>query len=267
MTTLPTVDVAARVQAEPPGLDDAAEAFHEACRLAPSTIAAQLVGSIRLAADPLLQASAQRASRRHPHRPGVALAPVRLPPVLLAEALARRSSILHPGRLQLDALAGILEAAYGCRPRDAVLRRPVPSAGALYPLEVYAISRAVDGLSAGVHHFDPYSHRLESLDAADPTDSLAAALFDSELVTLSAAALAVTAVFQRTRFKYGQRGHRFALLEAGHLAQNVLLAAAGLKVSALPYGGFYDRRIDALLQVDGLNESAVHLILLGGEAP
>ncbi len=76
----------------------------------------------------------------------------------------------------------------------------------------------------------------------------------------------VTAVFWRTRFKYGQRGYRFALLEAGHLIQNAVLAATQLDLPALPLGGFYDRRLDDVVGADGLDEASVHALVLGGAA-
>jgi SagB-type dehydrogenase family enzyme len=82
----------------------------------------------------------------------------------------------------------------------------------------------------------------------------------------AAALLVVTAVFPRTQFKYGQRGYRFALLEAGHVVQNVLLAAADLGLPALPLGGFYDRRLDAIVGADGLDEASVYSVALGGAA-
>ena len=74
----------------------------------------------------------------------------------------------------------------------------------------------------------------------------------------------VTAMFWRSRFKYGARGYRFALLEAGHLAQNAVLASTALDLPALPLGGFYDRRLDRLVGADGLDEATVHAIVLGG---
>ena len=69
------------------------------------------------------------------------------------------------------------------------------------------------------------------------------------------------------RFKYGQRGYRFALLEAGHVAQNAALVAAALRLSLLPYGGFYDARLDEILGLDGLDECTVHLLFVGGAGP
>ena len=80
-----------------------------------------------------------------------------------------------------------------------------------------------------------------------------------------AVALVVTAMLWRSRFKYGQRGYRFALLEAGHLAQNVLLASEGLDLAAVPVGGFYDRRLAALLAIDGVNEVPLYVLPIGSK--
>jgi SagB-type dehydrogenase family enzyme len=71
-------------------------------------------------------------------------------------------------------------------------------------------------------------------------------------------------MFWRSRFKYGLRGYRFALLEAGHVVQNLVLAATALGLPALPLGGWYDRRVDELVGADGLDEATVYVVLLGG---
>jgi SagB-type dehydrogenase family enzyme len=115
-----------------------------------------------------------------------------------------------------------------------------------------------------VHRFDAQRHALERHDPANPWAALEAACPLEGLLAGGAAALLVLAVFGRTRFKYGQRGYRFALLEAGHLVQNVVLAAAALEVPALPWGGFYDAQLDALVGADGVDESVVYAVVLGG---
>jgi SagB-type dehydrogenase family enzyme len=264
--TAPTIDVAARVR-PCVALDDPAETFHEASRLAPSTIGAQIAGSARLGADPLLQATTRRASRRHTQRPFVRLDAPRLPRARLADALERRRSLLSRRRaLRLRDLSILLAAGYGAYPTPLGHRRRVPSAGALYPLELYVVALHVLELDAGVHHYDPYDHVLERLDARELGADLAAAVYDPAPARLAAAAVVTTAVFPRAQIKYGQRGYRFALLEAGHVAQNIVLAAAALALQALPYGGFYDRRIDALLGVDGVDEAVVNMLFVGGAA-
>jgi SagB-type dehydrogenase family enzyme len=261
----PTVDVARRIHGADVGLDDPAETFHEASRLAPSTVAAQMAGSVRLASDPLLQVAAARSSRRHPHRPRIALERARLPRTSLRSAIDGRASALEAGvRLRRRDVAVLLGAAYAVRRRDGRPRRGAPSAGALYPLELYPVVHDVGGIDAGVYHYDPFDHALELLRPGDPGDALADAVVDAPLARAAAVAVVVTAMLPRVRFKYGQRGYRFALLEAGHLAQTLLLAATALRLTAMPYGGFYDRRLDDVVGADGLDEVSAYVVFVGG---
>jgi SagB-type dehydrogenase family enzyme len=139
----------------------------------------------------------------------------------------------------------------------------VPSGGALYPLDVYVAAPAVTGLEEErLHHFDPLRSCLEVLGPVD-RGQLAALTPYPELVATASAVVFVTATFWRSRFKYGQRGYRFALLEAGHVAQNVLLAATALGLASVPLGGFFDRQVNGLLGVDGLHEAALYVIPVG----
>ena len=104
---------------------------------------------------------------------------------------------------------------------------------------------------------------LEALREGDLREAFADTLPMRELVGQCALVLIVTSMFWRARFKYGQRGYRFALLEAGHLAQNVLLGAAALDLAAVPVGGFYDRKLAEFLAVDGVNEAPLYVIPIG----
>jgi SagB-type dehydrogenase family enzyme len=80
----------------------------------------------------------------------------------------------------------------------------------------------------------------------------------------AAAIVAIVAVFWRSRFKYGLRGYRFALLEAGHVAQNLLLACTAADLPAVPLGGFFDARLNRLIDLNGVDEAAVYAVALGG---
>jgi SagB-type dehydrogenase family enzyme len=158
----------------------------------------------------------------------------------------------------------VLRASYAARLiADGVLRRLVPSGGALYPLELYVLALAVVDVEQCALHYNPFRHRLEKLGEAGRAD-VGQALVNPSLAERGAALLVVTAMFWRSRFKYGLRGYRFALLEAGHVVQNAVLAAATLGLAALPLGGFYDRRLDALVGADGLDEASVYALVLGG---
>jgi SagB-type dehydrogenase family enzyme len=268
---IPTVADASSVYGEEGvPLDDPAETYHEASKLYPSTVARQVAGSIRLTMSTELQASARRSGRRNRNCRALGLPRPRLPDITLAAALlARRSErSFGPGDVTLAELATVLHAGYGVtRPAtadDPQLLRAVPSGGALYPLEVYALLARVQGTEPGLYHFDPVRHVLEARSpAASPFEELREASIYPEIVAGCAATLLVTGMFWRSRFKYGLRGYRFVLLEAGHLAQNVLLVCAALELAAVPLGGFYDRSVDRLLGADGVNESILYAVCLG----
>ena len=256
-----------------PSLDDPAEAYHEASKIYPSFAARDTAGVRRLAVSEDLQLSAVRAIKRHPQRAAVELPAAPLPAVALGDALRGRRTVrsFAPAPLPLPTLAALLHAGYGVthssRLPDGSPGQPlraVPSGGALYPLELYLLAQRVDGLEAGLYHYDPWRHALEQLPrgAEHPPADLTGY---PELLEPAAALLLVTAMFWRTRFKYALRGYRFALLEAGHLGQNLGLAATALGVAALPVGGVFDRRIEEVIGVDGVNESLVCVFALGLE--
>ena len=243
--------------------DDPAETYHEASSLYPDVAPARIHSLLELQASPALQQTVARASYTRDHLPATDLPPVELGPIRLDEALiARRSRSAETVRsLSCAALGSLLGAAY----RSADGRRPVPSGGALYPLELYVIALDVESVEAGVHHYNPYRHRLEGLGPIDRAD-VARALVEPTLVDAAAALIVLTAMFWRSRFKYGLRGYRFALLEAGHVMQNAVLAAAALGIAARPLGGYYDRLLDALVGGDSLDEACLYALLLGGGA-
>ena len=250
---------------EEPALDDPAELFHEASKLHPVLAHRQAAGLARLAATPELQTLAARAARANPqlHRH-----PLPEPQALacsLSDALARRASRrdFTPGELGLRTLATLLDAGNGRRDPN---RRTVPSGGALYPLEVFVAVHGVAGVPRGVHRYDAHAHALEEHAAGDPWPALERSCPLPGMLAGGACALLVVAIFGRTRFKYGLRGYRFALLEAGHVVQNIVLAAAALDVPALPWGGFYDAAVDAIVDVDGIEESVVYAVVVGAAA-
>lgn len=254
-----------------PPLDDPAELYHEASKIYPSFAGRDTSGVRLLESTPQLQQSAARGVKRHPQLPAVGLPVAALPDVSLADAVRRRESLRAFAHepLALSDLATVLHTAYGVTHatrlpggRRGQPLRAVPSGGALYPLELYVLAERVESLDRGLYHYDPWRHALECLPVrAD--HAVADLTAYPELLEPAAALLVVTAVFWRTRFKYALRGYRFALLEAGHVGQNVALASAALELAALPVGGVYDRRLEEVLGVDGVNESVVYLFALG----
>ncbi len=181
--------------------------------------------------------------------------------VLLGRTSARG---FGPGPIAVADLGGVLRRMQSVTRDNADTDYPrpfrsAPSGGALYPLELYPWVRSVDGLAPGLYHYDPYEHELDDLGPVD----LEPAFVQQDLVGSAAAGILISAVFFRSVFKYGERGYRFVLLEAGHVAQNALLACGGRGLAAVPVGGYFDRDVDRALGLDGLHESVVYALLLG----
>ncbi len=211
-----------------------------------------------------------RTVKPYRDRPKVAL-PTELPaaPGFDEVVRARETARGFAGTpITLAALAKVLTFGYGVQRDETAAGYPrpfraVPSGGALYPLELYVHATRVDGLEPGLHHYDPEDAELDVLRPGDEVDRLATLVIQPELVRDAAAVVLVTATFLRSVFKYGERGYRFVLLEAGHLAQNVVLTATSLGLAAAPVGGYLDADVDRYLGFDGVRESTVYVILLG----
>lgn len=210
-------------------------------------------------------------SLSYPARPSVAL-PTELTPIslTLGDAIEQRRSVLTftSGRLSLCDVATLLHCgcgvtSYSRNTADTRGTRAAPSAGALYPLEIYVHSSVVEGLAPGLHHYNPVRHELRRLRGEDLTAKIAESIVYEETARTASLQLFITAIFPRTWFKYGERGYRFALLEAGHVAQNVSLVAAAMGLGSVTLGGYYDREIDELLQLDGVTQSTIYMMAVG----
>lgn len=261
-----------------PSDDDPAENFHEASKNAPSVTPEVSPAGAALETDPTARATTTRPVKRHPGLPFVELPEPVSPDLALGEAIAKRRSrrSFGPDPVSLRGLSTLLNAAYGVTqeletefgPRHV---RSVPSGGALYPLEVYPVVRNVAGLAQGLYHYDPLRAGLEVLHEGPTEDRLGELMIPLPGIPDVAATCGLivfaAGIFWRTRFKYGQRGYRWTLIEAGHIGQNVVLASEGLGLSALPYGGFWDRKVDDFLGLDGVNESVVYSLAVGSPAP
>ena len=173
-----------------------------------------------------------------------------------------------PGSIHLEQLAKVLVMSYGVNQSNAGTSFPrpfrvIPSGGALYPLEIYIHATQVDGLQAGLYHYDPEDHALDVLRTVDESEEISRMMVQNELACSAAGIMMITAVFPRSTFKYGDRGYRFILLEAGHLCQNANLTAQEMDLATTNIGGYNDRAIDRYLGLDGLNESTVYMLLVG----
>lgn len=191
-------------------------------------------------------------------------APGRAGRVSVEEALQQRRSVREfaPGPLELADVSRVLWAAQGIT--DAERHRTAPSAGALYPLEIYLVSGNVAGLPAGVYHYEPARHELLGVKKGDVRADLASAAFGQGWMRGTPAALAIAAVYRRTARKYGDRAPRYVHIEVGHAAQNVYLQAAARGLATVLVGAFNDAKLQAVL---GLPADHAPLALMPFGAP
>jgi SagB-type dehydrogenase family enzyme len=141
--------------------------------------------------------------------------------------------------------------------------RTVPSAGAMYPLEIYFHNAHVEGLKAGLYHYNSAMNHVCILREGDESRGIGAAVVQPQIVHNASLIVFITAMFERTTYKYGDRGYRFVLLEAGHVAQNINLVVNGLGLGCVNLGGYFDRQIDDLLGLDGVTHSTIYMIAVG----
>jgi len=226
---------------------------------------------VAVLSNPVLLGMMAASQKRYPSAPKISLS-AELPPAAITfdEAVwTRRSCRKFTGEpLRFSEVSKLLRFACGV---SVMLdlpgghRQPLrvaPSGGGLYPVEAYLVALKVDELSAGLYHYNPVENHLEVLRAQDFTGELLSITFARELKE-AAALIVLTGIPVKTKLKYGERGYRFLLLEAGHIAQNILLTANSLRLGALPIGGFVDDRLDELLGLDGLDEVSLYLVAVG----
>jgi SagB-type dehydrogenase family enzyme len=183
----------------------------------------------------------------------------------LEQTIRERRSISEFGKrpLSLPQLAKLLELGSGVTETGEIPRRAAPSGGALYPIETYALALAIEGLASGVYHYLPLDHALEHLRPASGIEVAAPAFPPTLLAGRPPLILALAVIFARTQQKYRERGYRFALLEAGHIAQNIVLTAAALGLGAVCVGGFWDEPFNSILGLEPSEEAAVYSVFVG----
>ena len=174
--------------------------------------------------------------------------PVTAGKVSLEESIFKRRSQREFKKkdLSLEQIGQLLWAAQGITGRRNGLNvRAAPSAGALYPLELYALTK--DGL----YHYIPQGHKLENLSDKDLRGDLARAALGQGSVASGALHIVICAVYGRVTLKYGQRGKRYVDMEAGHAAQNIHLQAVALGLGSVPIGAFNDTAAKKSLSLPG----------------
>jgi SagB-type dehydrogenase family enzyme len=164
-----------------------------------------------------------------------------------------RSFLANP--LTREQLGQLLWAAQGITGGGGV-KRAAPSAGALYPMDVYAVlgEGGAEAMEAGVYRYDPKSHALMAVSTGDRRRELARAALSQMWLAKAPVNLVVTAEYDRATGKYGERGHRYAIMEAGHIGQNLFLQATALDLAAGIVGAFQDRKVNEVLGLPPAHE-------------
>ena len=178
--------------------------------------------------------------------------------VSVEQALRSRRSVrrFKTQPLTLDEVSQLVWAAQGMTSGPY---RTAPSAGALYPLEVYVAVGNVEGLDAGVYHYDPSAHALSVVRKGNVLKSVSRAAYSQDHAGSGAIAIVFSAVYERTTRKYGEKGIRFAHMEAGHAAQNVHLQAEALGLGTVVVGAFMSSRLKSVL---GMKDDERPLIIM-----
>lgn len=175
----------------------------------------------------------------------------------LTEALGARRSVREFANEPLTdfELSQLVWASQGVTSTEGF--RAAPSAGALFPLELYVLN------SHGLYHFNSPRHELHKRHSEDLRESLSRAALSQESISEAPTVFVITAVYDRTARKYGQaRAERYIHMEVGHAAQNLLLQAVALDLGAVPIGAFDDIEVRKILQLPA-NESPLYLIPVG----
>ncbi len=174
----------------------------------------------------------------------------------LEETLVRRRSVrsFTDEELTLEEISQLLWAAQGLTAGWG--GRTAPSAGALYPLEVYVVT------ANGLYHYVPQGHSVIIESQSDLRRGLWEAGLKQDAIRAAPAVFVITAVYERTAGKYGGRAERYVKLEAGHACQNILLQAVALYLGAVPIGAFYGDQVQAALSLPADHEP-LYLIPVG----
>ncbi len=182
--------------------------------------------------------------------------PILTSKVSVEEALQNRRSVREykTDALSLNQVSQILWAAYGInepRSNPSFLRgglKTAPSAGALFPLDIYLVCGNVDGLPAGIYKYISENHNLKLVSEGDVRKDLGKAALEQGFIEVAPISLVYVAIFKRTTQKYGERGReRYVCMDLGHSAQNVYLQAYALNLGTCAVGAFTDKMVSMVM--------------------
>jgi SagB-type dehydrogenase family enzyme len=184
----------------------------------------------------------------------------------LYEALKSRKSIRNYQNkpLKRETLSHLLWASTGISRKESGHEfRTAPSAGALYPIETYLVVNHVKEINPGVYHYNIQNHYLELLKEGDYAVETAQAALGQRMCVEAPVVFIWTAIFQRMKWKYGQRAYRYVYLDAGHIAENLALCATSLNLGSCQIGALYDDEVNQIIDVDGTEESVIYMSVVG----
>jgi SagB-type dehydrogenase family enzyme len=184
----------------------------------------------------------------------------------LNDVLMNRKSIrdFSEKSVNIQELSYLLWASTGIQRKEfGYDYRTAPSAGALYPIETYLIINNVEDMPKGVYHYLIKDHSLEELKLGGYYFEIAKATLDQEMCATAGIVFIWTAIFNRSKCKYGQRAYRYIYLDAGHIAQNLILASTSLNLGSCPIAAFYDEEVNNIICVDGVEESVLYMCVVG----
>jgi SagB-type dehydrogenase family enzyme len=191
--------------------------------------------------------------------------------VSIEETLLNRRSVreFKKDALTIQQVSQLLWAAYGITKEmnsPSFLRggfKTAPSAGALYPLEIYLLAGNVKGLNPGIYKYLPEGHQLIRTYDKDVRKELTEAALNQDFITQAPISLVYSAVFERTTKKYGQRGReRYVYMDMGHSAENVCLQAVALGLGSCAVGAFDDKMVKNAIMLPN-EEEPLYILPVG----
>ena len=182
--------------------------------------------------------------------------------VSVEQALQTRRSVrsYQNGPLDLAQISQLVWSAQGITSRRGF--RTAPSAGALYPLELYVIAGQIENLPSAIYRYSPLTHELVKTVSGDQRAALSRAALRQGAIRRAPAVLLFCAVYERTTGKYGQRGIRYVHMEVGHAAQNVCLQAIALGLNTAVIGAFRDAEVKSIARLPA-NEQPLYFVPVG----
>ena len=193
------------------------------------------------------------------------------PKISLYDAINNRRSLRQYSdeSLSMEELSFLLWASFWARDfktseRHEFTMRNVPSAGARHPLECYLMINRVEGIKPGLYHYHPIRHMLVRLERdEDIAEQVYEAAMRQEMVAKSAVTFIVSAIPERTAWRYSQRAYRYFYLDAGHVGQNISLACEAIGAGACMIGAYQDEAMDDVIQANGKDEFVIYAFSVG----